>query len=55
MANNASIGIGFRGKKQFLAISHQYHLHPPLHDQRVVNGAKTNLSVAKLKPFWGGL
>ena len=35
MANNAGIGIEFRGKNQFLAISHQQHLSLPLHDQRV--------------------
>ena len=35
MAKNAGIWIEFRGKNQFLAISHQQDLSPPLHDQRV--------------------
>ena len=36
MANNAGIGIEFRGKKLFLPISHQQHLCPPLHDHKSV-------------------
>ena len=48
-----AIGIQFRGKKLFLAISHQYHLHPPHFVQRVICGVGLpRWFVCKIEAFY---
>ena len=50
-----AIGIQFRGKKLFLAISHQYHLHPLHFVQRVLCGVdlpRKMWFVCKIEAFY---